>query len=232
MAVGRDVDKAFDELDKWVSDKGTGGYIEYDYNPYICIKENFLNEELGIQQVREEIKALALILDLHNLTNGTCLEIGLGFFGSTHFLWRLLFDEVITIEKNFERVREFGRNTKKYYGKFTLDDKRSKFYNGLSNDEKIVEQIYQNHKDINFLFIDGNHTYASALADFLLYYPLVKRGGIIAFHDTVYTKGYNEDVPRLMDDLRSGKYTDGELQLIDIHESETQGITFFKKNII
>ena len=60
----------------------------------------------------------------------------------------------------------------------------------------------------------------------------MKRGGIIAFHDTVYTKGYNEDVPRLMDDLRDGKYTDGELELIDIHESKTQGITFFKKNII
>ena len=42
-------------------------------------------------------------------------------------------------------------------------------------------------------------------------------------------EGYNEDVPRLMDDLRAGKYTDTELDLIDIHESETQGITFFKK---
>ena len=41
MAVGRDIDKVFDELDEWVSDKGTGGYIEYDYNPYICIKRAF-----------------------------------------------------------------------------------------------------------------------------------------------------------------------------------------------
>ena len=137
MDVGRNIDSIFTELDKWVSDKGTGGYIEYEYNPYICIKENFLNEELGIQQVREELLKLSYVLDLNNLTNGTCLEIGLGFFGSTHFLWRLLFDEVITIEKNFERVREFGRNTKKYYNKFILDDKRSKFYNGLSNDENI-----------------------------------------------------------------------------------------------
>ena len=39
--------------------------------------------------------------------------------------------------------------------------------------------VYNNHKDINFLFIDGNHTYASALADFLLYYPLVKKGGMV-----------------------------------------------------
>ena len=105
----------------------------------------------------------------------------------THFLWRLLFDEVITIEKNFERVREFGRNTKKYYGKFILDDKRSKFYNG-SNDEKIVEQIYQNHKDINFLFIDGNHTYASALKR-VLYYPLERE--VESRGNYVYTKSIN-----------------------------------------
>ena len=133
------------------------------------------------------------------------------------------------VEKNFERIREFGRNTKKFYNKFILNDERSVFYNGLSNDETIVEEVYEKHNDINFLFIDGNHTYASALADFLLYHPLVKKGGIIAFHDTVYSKGANEDVPRLMDDLRAGKYTDTELDLIDIHESETQGITFFKK---
>ena len=60
MDVGRNIDSIFTELDKWVSDKGTGGYIEYEYNPYICIKENCLNEELGIQQVREELLKLSM----------------------------------------------------------------------------------------------------------------------------------------------------------------------------
>ena len=40
-------------------------------------KRNFLNEELGIQQVREELLKLSYVLDLNNLTNATCLEIGL-----------------------------------------------------------------------------------------------------------------------------------------------------------
>ena len=31
------VENSFKELDKWVLDKGTGGYIEYEYNPYIQV---------------------------------------------------------------------------------------------------------------------------------------------------------------------------------------------------
>jgi predicted O-methyltransferase YrrM len=36
---------------------------------------------------------------------------------------------------------------------------------------------------IDFLFIDGDHTYEGVKRDFELYSPLVKKGGIIAFHD-------------------------------------------------
>ena len=36
---------------------------------------------------------------------------------------------------------------------------------------------------IDFLFIDGDHRYAGVKADYELYAPLVRKGGIIAFHD-------------------------------------------------
>jgi predicted O-methyltransferase YrrM len=42
-----------------------------------------------------------------------------------------------------------------------------------------------NGKKIDFLFIDGDHSYLGVKKDFELYAPLVKRGGIIAFHDIV-----------------------------------------------
>lgn len=38
---------------------------------------------------------------------------------------------------------------------------------------------------IDFLLIDGDHTYAGVKRDFELYEPLVREGGIIAFHDIV-----------------------------------------------
>jgi cephalosporin hydroxylase len=36
---------------------------------------------------------------------------------------------------------------------------------------------------VDFLFIDGNHTYEGVKRDFELYSPFVRRGGVIAFHD-------------------------------------------------
>lgn len=38
-------------------------------------------------------------------------------------------------------------------------------------------------KPIDVLFIDGSHEYADVKADFEAFYPLVKKDGIIAFHD-------------------------------------------------
>jgi predicted O-methyltransferase YrrM len=38
---------------------------------------------------------------------------------------------------------------------------------------------------IDFLFIDGDHTYEGVKKDFEMYSPLVRPGGYIAFHDTV-----------------------------------------------
>jgi predicted O-methyltransferase YrrM len=37
----------------------------------------------------------------------------------------------------------------------------------------------------DFLFIDGDHTYQGVKQDFQMYSPLVKKGGIVAFHDIV-----------------------------------------------
>ena len=39
---------------------------------------------------------------------------------------------------------------------------------------------------IDFLFIDGDHTYQSVLRDFQEWSPHIKGGGIIAFHDVIF----------------------------------------------
>lgn len=36
---------------------------------------------------------------------------------------------------------------------------------------------------VDFLMIDGDHTYEGSLADWQMYRPLVRPGGVIAFHD-------------------------------------------------
>ncbi len=57
---------------------------------------------------------------------------------------------------------------------------------------------------LDFLFIDGGHDYATVKADYLNYAPLVKPGGLIAFHDI---QGI-ADCARLWNELLcSGQYT-------------------------
>lgn len=48
-------------------------------------------------------------------------------------------------------------------------------------------------KEIDFLFIDGDHTYKGVKMDFEMYSPLVKKGGIIAFHDIIPNTTSHED---------------------------------------
>jgi predicted O-methyltransferase YrrM len=42
-----------------------------------------------------------------------------------------------------------------------------------------------NGSKIDFLFIDGDHTYDGVKKDFEIYAPLVREGGLVAFHDIV-----------------------------------------------
>jgi cephalosporin hydroxylase len=51
-----------------------------------------------------------------------------------------------------------------------------------------AKDIFKGEK-IDFLFIDGDHTYHGVKQDYELYGPLVRKGGIIAFHDI----GKNEE---------------------------------------
>jgi predicted O-methyltransferase YrrM len=39
--------------------------------------------------------------------------------------------------------------------------------------------------EVDFLFIDGDHTYPGVKQDFYMYSPLVRKGGIVALHDIV-----------------------------------------------
>jgi predicted O-methyltransferase YrrM len=39
---------------------------------------------------------------------------------------------------------------------------------------------------LDFLFIDGDHTYGGVKKDFEMYSPLVRAGGIVAFHDIIH----------------------------------------------
>jgi predicted O-methyltransferase YrrM len=211
------------KLDNWVSKVGTG---KYQPNNYVDDIDNTfsLSENFGIQQVKTEIYQFIDIL-LKQKKAKNCLEIGLGSYGSTHFLWRLIFEKTITIEHQKDRIFRFTENMNKFHKKFVLNDLKSRFVFGLSNDATSVEKVDKilDGKKLNLLFIDGDHNYKNVLCDWLLYKNFVEKGGIIAFHDCIA----NDDsygVPKL---LKKINLFDNRIKLNTIIDSKNFGIAYY-----
>jgi predicted O-methyltransferase YrrM len=80
---------------------------------------------------------------------------------------------------------------------------------GLSTDDKALEFVRAS-SPLDFLFIDGDHSYQGAFSDFTRYAPLVRPGGLIALHDI---RTYRDDcgVPRLWQEIQSAGYITQEL---------------------
>jgi predicted O-methyltransferase YrrM len=56
-------------------------------------------------------------------------------------------------------------------------------------------------REIDFLFIDGDHTYEGVAKDYANYAPLVRNGGVIGFHD-IRSPDPSYGVPRLWNELK------------------------------
>lgn len=131
------------------------------------------------------LNKLELIKPLH-----TIVEIGAGNGGSSN-LWTKLVDKgdtVISIDINgdLNRINWDYKNS----------NRNIKFIVGDSMDDKTVDifSAELGNKKIDFLFIDGDHSYNGVSSDFKKYSPFVRNGGIVGFHDLDYidiTKFFN-----------------------------------------
>lgn len=176
------------QLDEWVKRTGNGRYAD----PFAP------DAVTPIQQVRAEVEELTfLVLDvqrLHSRECGTsyrgcapdyeadaiwkgrpraCLDIGLGEFGGTRYLWSLMFGTVVTVEDDSMKCHAwFQRNP---------DDRRT-IINQSSHDPSTRGMIHDSGR-YDFLHIDGDHTYEGIKQDYLDYSPMVRPGGVVAIHD-------------------------------------------------
>ena len=130
-------------------------------------------------QKREEILALAnAVKALHP---STILEIGT-CNGGTLFIWSNLASEcVVTCDLNTSKIRD------ELYQAFPPPGSGCKVIPlaGDSHDQAFFEKVKEalNGRKVDFLFIDGDHTESGVRSDYSMYSPLVRSGGIIAFHD-------------------------------------------------
>jgi predicted O-methyltransferase YrrM len=93
----------------------------------------------------------------------------------------------------------------------------------------MIESILD-EKKIDFLFIDGDHTYEGVKKDFKMYSPLVKDGRIIAFHDIVSgPQNLVGGVPQFWQEIKKKyKY----LEIVEDWNQRGYGIGVIYKNSI
>jgi len=76
----------------------------------------------------------------------------------------------------------------KTFRTYKRKDQRLYFFRKDSHKKGTKEELVRKLKGrkIDFLFIDGDHRYRGVKKDWTLYAPLVKRNGLIVFHDILF----------------------------------------------
>lgn len=206
-----------------------------DYNLDILLNFSFndLARFIEPSQVRDEILESLKILD--NVKPKIMLEIGTAN-GGTLFLFSHIASRDATILSVDLPAGMFGGGYPIWkiplYKSFALSDQKIQLIRADSHRHSTLERIKSilNEKEIDFLFIDGDHTYEGVKKDFEMYSSLVKNAGVIAFHDIV--PGPTENVggvPEFWQEIKSEyKY----LEIVKDWNQGGYGIGLIYKNPI
>jgi predicted O-methyltransferase YrrM len=125
------------------------------------------------------------------------LEIGT-FRGGTSFLfYKLLGANVTTVDLKIPILTRLVLSYKSN-GKIRL-------IQGDSHDEETLKKVSDRKYDL--LFIDGDHSYEGVKKDFEMYSPLVRKGGLVAFHDILSEEGVN----RFWNEIKRARYESQEI---------------------
>lgn len=105
----------------------------------------------------------------------TVLQIGLGRRGGTHRAFRLLARQIVTVERDAERVRAFVARG--------IDTAAEVVILGDSGDRRTQAAVQARIGVCDLLLLDGGDTYSQCRADWFAYEPLVRAGGLVAIVD-------------------------------------------------
>lgn len=147
---------------------------------------NVLGIDIRPSQVKEEITELLEILAKHKPR--FILEIGTAR-GGTLFLFCMVAAPNATIISVDMPKGPFGGGYPEskipFYKTFAREKQTLLLIRADSHNLKTLENVKRvlHGEKLDFIFIDGDHTYDGVRMDFEMYSPFVKEGGIIAFHD-------------------------------------------------
>lgn len=126
----------------------------------------------AMMQVRSEFEALLQVCADRNLFVAA-LQLGLGPCDASHEVWRAKFEEVVSID-----FRDCLVNDERFLGAGTMS--------------RAAVGLAAKHGPYDLIFIDAGHSFEDARCDYLTYAPMVRHGGIVAFHDALPRAAYPE----------------------------------------
>jgi predicted O-methyltransferase YrrM len=170
------------------------------------VKGNHFFGVIHAMQQRSEITGL--LRELESLRPRRILEIGTAGGGTLFMMSRWVHPQALLISLDLP-AGMFGGGYSRWklpvYRSMVLPGQRIELIRADSHAPQSLEQVKAAlaGEPLDFLFIDGDHSYAGVKSDFEQYAPLVRSGGLIAFHDIVDHPDYNAggDVPRFWREL-------------------------------
>jgi predicted O-methyltransferase YrrM len=153
----------------------------FDYRGY------GLYSSIAPWQEREELEEVAQ--RVKEIEPERIMEIGT-YNGGTWYLWARYFDDPEFMLSLDLPEGAFGGGYRAEYQRlldFMNPDAEMEFVRKDSHEETTLEEVESlvGEEKLDFLYIDGDHSYEGVKADFEMYAPLVRSGGVVALHDIV-----------------------------------------------
>src|SRR6266576_2039600 len=159
-----------------------------------------------MSQVRSEVAELGILLQ--TAAPKRSLEIGTNYGGTLLMLCRLSLPDATIISVDLPLGRFGGgypRRKVPLFRKFPKFAQQLHLLRADSHSPQTKKRILSilGDEPLDYLFIDADHTYAGVKQDFQMYAPLVRSGGMIAFHDiAVHRPGSDCEVKRFWDEIK------------------------------
>jgi predicted O-methyltransferase YrrM len=171
-------------------------------------------------QERSEIRGfLNLIAEIRPRT---ILEVGTSYGGSLFLFARVATPDALIVSIDLPDG-EFGGGYPAWrsvlYRSFAAAGQRIRLLRADSHEPQTLEaaRAALGGRQVDMLFIDGDHTYEGVKQDFEMYRSLLRSGGVVAFHDIV-PPSPNGPTPRSDNDLQGGEVSQFWDELRSTHE--------------
>jgi predicted O-methyltransferase YrrM len=176
--------------------------------PRELIARTFNYSGAFLQPIQVEEELASLLEDVKRLAPRTIVEIGTSM-GGTLYLWtRLARPDAVIVSIDLPGG-QFGGGYSPLrapiYRRFAREHQALHLLRADSHEKSTLDRVKSllGGEYIDFLFVDGDHTYEGVKQDWEMYSPLVRPGGLVVFHDVAGNYDTTR-VKRFWDEVKHG----------------------------